>query len=178
MNRMTSLKLVMMLTAFILLTGCSGELSRGKAEHMINDFLINDIITHQIYLGQRDFKKEDVPKFRQLANKGFIDMRFIASDNYYERYEISMPAQATPYILKYEKDSVTVKLADKIEPKVTGITKSSNDAAGNIVCIAIYLYKLKPTPFGEAFISQNDLTSYHNANKQFMLFDDGWRRTK
>ncbi len=161
-------------------TACgSGELSRGKAERMINDYLKENLVKKEVNLGRVSILKDDVPKYRALSEKGLIQMKFIEKTYFNsEVYEISLTNNASPHILKYSGNEVTVKLADKVEPKVTGITKSANDAGGRVVCSAIYLYKLKPTPFGEAFISQNDLTSYHKDEMHFVLFDDGWRRTK
>lgn len=194
LNNYRSLLLIFLVS--ILLTSCSsGDLLRGKAKNMIQNYKDKYPITIQIYMGgphDNFVSRETAQKFDcigllgkeylQAQNDGLLKITpidakigFLSS----LRCNIEPTDKGKSFVVGYNSQDplghrALVKGADIKVIDVTGITKPS-DMFGQKYCVANYTYKLQPTPFGKVFLSKNKLDKIHMGNAEFVLYDDGWR---
>lgn len=95
----------------------------------------------------------------------------------------SLTDKAKPYLVGEERDGmVTLKVIDRAEVEVTGITKPS-EALGSTVSEVEFTISYKFNPLGEALSSpirdisgtEKNGESTKRGHAVFRLFDDGWR---
>jgi hypothetical protein len=125
--------------------------------------------------------KENLEKLYACAEKGLLTISKIEEPQYENRvwYKITVTDKARDLVTIDRIGSKTLrwgtmKLADIMVIDVTGLNESQK-VNGRKMRTAEFTYKYKPTPFGEMYLSKEDLSKTYTKGAVFVLEDGDWK---
>lgn len=187
---------VFLCSVLVLVTGCSKNLSEGKAEKAIKNLLqkepdrktmiIPEVWFHAFFgnIVATPEHDKDRSKYLELENRGLIKVSYEQvyktpahpgwTNGVYRR--ISLTDKGKKYLIKTTKGSegrnLKILIGERKFHKITGITEPS-DAMGMKMCQVNFQTKWDLTPFGEVFSASKENIENHSV--PFVLYSDGWR---
>jgi hypothetical protein len=123
--------------------------------------------------------EENMEKLYKCVQQDLLTVSKIEPSQYKERvfYKIKPTDKGKDFVkLKFRNMSVswdTLKLADITSIEVTNVSKPSK-VMGQKRCTAEFTYRYKATPFGEIYLSHEELSRIYKKTAIFILSKDGW----
>ena len=125
--------------------------------------------------------KENLEKLYACAQKGLLTISKVEQPEYENRvwYKLTVTDKAKDFVTVQRIGSKTliwgpVKLADITVIDISSLSEPQK-VNGRKICTAEFTYKYKPTPFGELYLSQEELDTTYKKSSVFVLEKGGWR---
>ena len=152
--------------------GTSGVPSFGK--------LSREGTTYYGIIWDKEQNKENIEKLHTCAQKDLLTISKIEEPgdkrNFY--YKIKPTDKGKDFVkLKIRNMAIswnTLKLADITSIEVTNVSEPSK-VMGQKRCTAEFTYRYKATPFGEIYLSPEELNRIYKKTAIFIFSKDGWK---